>query len=61
MVPYLLTAQLDGRAGHGRIASRIGIGAEADTFRRTDDLFAGWPSAWRKARSPAFSWTKRNS
>ncbi|NBB96771.1 MAG: thymidine kinase [Alphaproteobacteria bacterium] len=40
MVPYLLTARLDGRAGHGRIASRIGIGAEADTFDDTDDLFA---------------------
>lgn len=39
MVPYLLTARLDGRAGHGRIASRIGIGAEADTFDETDDLF----------------------
>jgi thymidine kinase len=40
MLPYLLTARLDGRAGHGRIASRIGIGAEADTFSETDDLFA---------------------
>lgn len=40
MVPYLLTARLDGRAGHGRIASRIGIGAEADTFSETNDLFA---------------------
>lgn len=40
MVPYLLTARLDGRAGHGRIASRIGIGAEADTFDDADDLFA---------------------
>jgi thymidine kinase len=40
MVPYLLTARLDGRAGHGRIASRIGIGAEADTFDSADDLFA---------------------
>lgn len=40
MVPYLLTARLDGRAGQGRIASRIGIGSEADTFDTTDDLFA---------------------
>ena len=39
MVPYLLTAQLDDRAGQGRIASRIGIGAEADMFSTTDDLF----------------------
>lgn len=40
MVPYLLTAQFDNRAGDGRIASRIGIGEEADTFGETDDLFA---------------------
>ncbi|MGZ2256810.1 thymidine kinase [Roseobacter sp. A03A-229] len=40
MVPYLLTAELDNRAGDGRIASRIGIGEPADTFGATDDLFA---------------------
>ena len=40
MKPYLLTARLDDRAGHGRIASRIGIGSEADTFDQTEDLFA---------------------
>jgi thymidine kinase len=40
MQTYLLTAQLDDRAGKGRIASRIGIGAEADTFTPQDDLFA---------------------
>ena len=39
MVPYLLTARLDDRAGTGRIASRIGIGSEADMFSTTDDLF----------------------
>ncbi len=39
MDTYLLTAQLDRRAGQGRIASRIGIGAEADTFGPHDDLF----------------------
>lgn len=39
MVPYLLTAKLDNRAGDGRIASRIGIGEPADTFGATDDLF----------------------
>ncbi len=39
MVPYLMTAQLDHRAGEGRIASRIGIGAEADTFDAEEDLF----------------------
>ena len=39
MPTYLLTARLDDRAGTGRIASRIGIGAEADTFTAADDLF----------------------
>ncbi|WP_407495266.1 thymidine kinase [Pseudooceanicola sp. MF1-13] len=40
MQTYLMTAKLDDRAGTGRIASRIGIGAEADTFTAADDLFA---------------------
>ena len=40
MQTYLLTAELDGRAGKRRIASRIGIGAEADTFGAGEDLFA---------------------
>ncbi|MEP2641181.1 thymidine kinase [Roseobacter sp.] len=40
MVPYLLTAGFDHRAGDGRIASRIGIGEPADTFAPEDDLFA---------------------
>lgn len=40
MATYLLTAQLDNRAGAGRIASRIGIAEEADTFAGADDLFA---------------------
>lgn len=39
MVPYLLTARLDDRAGPARIASRIGIGETADTFAPDDDLF----------------------
>ena len=39
MQTYLLTAQLDTRAGEGRIASRIGIGEEADTFAPETDLF----------------------
>ena len=39
MQTYLLTARLDTRAGKGRIASRIGIAAEADTFGPKDDLF----------------------
>jgi thymidine kinase len=40
MVPYLLTAQFDNRAGQGRVASRIGIGSKADTFAPGEDLFA---------------------
>ncbi|MGB5865660.1 MAG: thymidine kinase [Sulfitobacter sp.] len=40
MVPYLITAQFDNRAGHGRIASRIGIGQDADTYDTIEDLFA---------------------
>ena len=40
METYLLTARIDGRAGVGRIASRIGISAEADLFAPGDDLFA---------------------
>lgn len=39
MQTFLLTAQLDNRAGTGRIASRIGIDAEASTFTASDDLF----------------------
>ncbi|WP_085864650.1 thymidine kinase [Pseudooctadecabacter jejudonensis] len=39
MQTYLLTAQFDNRGGEGRIASRIGIGAQADTFALSDDLF----------------------
>lgn len=40
MQTYLLTARLDDRAGAGRIGSRIGIAADADTFASGDDLFA---------------------
>jgi thymidine kinase len=40
MQSYLLTAQFDNRAGQGRIASRIGIGQDADTFAPGEDLFA---------------------
>ena len=39
METYLLTASFDDRAGPGRIASRIGIGAAADTFGIDTDLF----------------------
>ena len=40
MQTYLLTARFDNRAGEGRIASRIGIQASADTFDANDDLLA---------------------
>ena len=40
MQTYLMTTQKDHRSGAGRIASRIGIGAEADTFEDGEDLFA---------------------
>lgn len=40
MQVYLITAQLDNRAGMGRIASRIGIGEPAATFAPDEDLFA---------------------
>ncbi len=39
MDTYLMTAALDGRSGVGRIASRIGIGSEADVFGTDDDVF----------------------
>ncbi|MFQ1700197.1 thymidine kinase [Loktanella agnita] len=40
MQTYLMIAQLDNRAGAGRIGSRIGIGADADTFAQDEDLFS---------------------
>lgn len=40
MVPYLVTAGFDDRAGEGRIGSRIGIGKPADTFAPDEDMFA---------------------
>jgi len=40
MQTYLMTARVDDRAGPGRIESRIGIGADADTYGPGDDLFA---------------------
>ena len=39
MQTYLMIARIDDRAGVGRIGSRIGIGADADTFGAEDDLF----------------------
>ncbi|KNG94965.1 thymidine kinase [Pseudaestuariivita atlantica] len=39
MVPYLLTAEMDTRAGEARIGSRIGINSPSDIFTPDDDLF----------------------
>lgn len=39
MNTLLLTAALDDRMGAGKIGSRIGLEADADTFARGDDLF----------------------
>ena len=39
MMTYLITAQFDNRAGQARIASRIGIGEEADTFANDENMF----------------------
>ena len=39
MDTYLMTARLDNRAGDARIASRIGIAAQADTFAPGEDMF----------------------
>ena len=50
MQTYLLTADFDGRAGQGTIASRIGIEAEADTYSTRDDLYAKIEA--RLARGP---------
>lgn len=46
----LLTARIDARAGRGRIASRIGLSAEAETFGPATDL--GALIALRHARGP---------
>lgn len=39
MQTYLLTTQMDDRAGAGHIGSRIGIKAAADTYTPDDDMF----------------------
>ena len=39
MRTYLLTFARDDRAGQGRIASRIGIGADADIFTADTDIY----------------------
>lgn len=39
MQTYLITAKMDTRAGKGKIASRIGIEENSDTFSPQEDLF----------------------
>ena len=39
MATFLMTAQMDDRAGHGQIASRIGIAEPAATFAPQDDMY----------------------
>lgn len=50
METHLLTARLDDRSGPGRIASRIGIEAPADTYAPDTDLFAAIEA--RRADAP---------
>lgn len=50
MDTYLITAQFDRRAGEGRIASRIGIGEDADTFSPDDDMFEKLRARFAKGR-----------
>ena len=50
MQTYLVTARFDHRAGAARIASRIGIAEEADTFAPDEDMFA--KIAARQATGP---------
>lgn len=45
MTVMLWTAAVDTRAGEGRIASRIGLGADARTFAADTDLFAATADA----------------
>lgn len=39
MIPKLITAKLDNRAGEARIVSRIGIEEKASVFASTDDIY----------------------
>ena len=50
METYLITAQLDNRSGSARIASRIGIGQEADTFAVGEDLFGKLQARFAKSK-----------
>jgi thymidine kinase len=48
--PYLLTATIDTRSGKGKIKSRIGIEADAETFKPGEDLFVKIKEAHRAQR-----------
>ena len=61
MTTYLITAQFDNRAGQGRIASRIGIGEEADTFAPGEDLFAKLKAPLRTAAGTKDALSRRPS
>ena len=50
METYLITAQFDRRAGEGRIASRIGIGEDADTFSPDEDMYQKLQARFAKGR-----------
>ena len=52
MCTLLLTAALDDRAGVGMIASRIGIGKQAETFGAADDLFERVSASASAAEAP---------
>ncbi|MEM6638032.1 MAG: thymidine kinase [Pseudomonadota bacterium] len=49
MDTYLMTAAFDGRAGEGKIGSRIGISSAAETYTEDSDLFAKIESRLAKA------------
>ncbi|MBL6707283.1 MAG: thymidine kinase [Planctomycetaceae bacterium] len=49
MNPLVLTPQLDNRFGEGKVASRIGIKAEAVTFTQNDNLLDRIAAAHRTA------------
>ena len=58
MQTLLLTAKLDTRAGPGLIASRIGLSANAITFRDDTDLFGLIKKSSLEKKAPA-SWLMR--
>lgn len=49
MNPLVLTPQLDNRFGEGKVASRIGLNAEAITFTQADNLLDRVAAAHREA------------